>query len=130
MNRTKRNWQIVLLAGSLISSPAIAQQHEEHHPAAPKATSTSMDTAGCPHMKAAEPTDQLLTSFAAIESEKEMAALQQKLADHGKLLKELKATTEQKCPMMEMKGRDMTGGGMMGDDKMSMPGMQHSDPAQ
>jgi hypothetical protein len=130
MYRMKKNLKSVLLAGSLIASTAIAQQHEEHHPAAPKATSTSIEMAGCPHMKAAGLADQLLTSFAAIENEKNMAVLQQKLADHSKLLKQLKATTEQKCSMMEMNGREMMGGGMMGNDKMNMPNMEHSDPAK
>src|SRR5712692_7396201 len=40
-------------------------------------------------MRLAKLVDQLLKSFAAIEAEKDPAPLQQKLAEHGSLLKEL-----------------------------------------
>lgn len=82
----------------------------------------NMDMSSCPHMQAGKLADELLASFAALEKENDMAALKLKLAAHGTLLKQLKTTTEQKCPMMENMGGGM-GGGMMG-------GMQHNAPAK
>jgi hypothetical protein len=69
----------------------------------------------CPHQKFAEIAGQLLTSFAAIENEKTPAALKEKLAVHGTLLKQLQATSQQTCPMMG------SGMGTMHDRMMSGP---------
>jgi hypothetical protein len=49
----------------------------------------------------AKVTDQLVNGFAAIENEKDPAALKQKLAEHGKLLKELQTKLQGQSHMME-----------------------------
>lgn len=130
------------LAVALAAAPALAQEHE-HHPGGPPPPGTApapgccanmgapqaggppaagmagMDMGSCPHMQAGKLADELLASFAALEQEADMAALKLKLAAHGALLKQLKTTTGQKCPMMEHMG------GMGG-----MGGMQHNMPAR
>ena len=45
--------------------------------------------------------EELAKSFAAIESEQDPAALKAKLAEHGKLLKELQAKVQAESKMME-----------------------------
>lgn len=153
MKRSGNILKAALLAGVLASAVAVAQQHENHPGGPPPAGAApapgccanmgnppkpgeqpmaghNMDMASCPHMQAGKLADQLLTSFAALEQEKDMAALKLKLAAHGNLLKQLKTTTDQKCPMMENMGGGMMGGmgGMSGMGGMG--GMQHDAPAK
>jgi hypothetical protein len=148
MKNARQLMGMAMLGGILMAAVAIAQQHENHPGGPPPAGTTpaagccanmgnppkpgeqpmaghNMDMSSCPHMQAGKLADELLTSFAALEKENDMAALKLKLAAHGTLLKQLKATSEQKCPMMENMGGGM-GGGMMG----GMGGMQHDTPAK
>jgi len=53
--------------------------------------------------------DELAKSFAAIEAEKDPAALKAKLAKHGKLLKELQAKVQAESKMMEHMHQMMMG---------------------
>lgn len=101
-------------------------QHEEHHKdqAAPPATQADSAKPGMAggmmsHMQmmnaeqeTAKLTDELLKSFAAIQSEKDPAALKAKLEAHGALLKELQAKVQSHAHMMEMM-HQMMGGKMM-----------------
>ena len=60
--------------------------------------------------------EQLLQNLAAIEAEKDPAALKTKLAEHGALLKEFQAKVQHQGHMMEMM-QHMMGGGMMAGDE-------------
>lgn len=146
MSSSRTMLKMALVAGMLMSALAIAQQQNPSGgpppagvtpapgccanmgtpPPAGQQPGMAMDMASCPHMQAGKLTDELLTSFAALEKEQDAAALKLKLAAHGTLLKQLKTTTEQKCPMMENMGGGMMGGGMMG----GMGGMQHDMPTK
>jgi len=57
--------------------------------------------------------DRLTKSFAAIEAEKDPAALKGKLAEHGALLKELQKNVQSQSHMMDMM-QHMMGGSMIG----------------
>ena len=137
----------VLAVGTLFVTGAIAQ-HEEHHAGqtAPPADKSAgmpmgqmmgqmgqmmaqmnqmtgqmmgqmgqmMTTRG----EVAKLTDQLVNDFAAIENEKDATALKAKLAEHGKLLKELQAKLQGQSQMMEhMRGMMMGGATPAGDKK-------------
>lgn len=152
MRYSRRMLKMALLAGMLTTGLAVAQQHENHPGGPPPAGAApaagccanmgqppkpaeqpmaghNMDMASCPHMQAGKLADELLASFTALENEKDMAALKLKLAAHGALLKQLKTTTEQKCPMMEnMGGMGGMMGGQMGGGMMG--GKQHDAPAK
>jgi hypothetical protein len=120
----------ILAVGTLLVTGAVAQ-HEGHegHTAPPAADkSADMPMNGmmgqmmpimAMHEEVAKLADQLVTSFAAIESEKDPAALKEKLAEHGKLLKELQTKLQGQSQMMEHMHGMMMGGKMMGG-KMSM----------
>lgn len=149
MTQSRKMFQVALLCGLLVGSAAAAQRHENHPggppppnsattpgccasmgnpptPSTPSMESHSMmDMGSCPHMQAAAMADQLLSSFAEMEKEQDMVALRLKLAAHGNLLKQLKSTTAQKCPMMEKMGGPM--GSPMGS---MMGGMQHDASAK
>lgn len=153
MRQTKKTLWMALAAGVLLAGAAVAQQHEDHQGGPPPAGATpaagccanmgnppkpgeqpmagmshgSMDMSSCPHMQAGMIADQLLASYAELEKATDMAAMKLKLEAHGNLLKQLKSTTEQKCPMMENMGG--MGGGMMGGGMMGgMGNMQHDAP--
>lgn len=68
------------------------------------------------HAEAAKLADQLVTSFAAIENEKNAKVRNEKLAEHGKLLKELQANLKGQSQMMEHMHGMMMGGAKSGDD--------------
>jgi len=53
------------------------------------------------HAEAARLADQLVNGFAAIENEKDGKVRQAKLAEHGKLLKELQTKLQAQSQMME-----------------------------
>jgi len=57
-------------------------------------------------------TDQLVNGFAAIENEKDAKVRSEKLAEHGKLLKELQAKLQGQSQMMERMQGMMMGGAM------------------
>lgn len=59
--------------------------------------------------------EQLLSSLAAIENEKDPVALKEKLAEHESLLKELQAKLQAQFHRMDMM-QHMMGGGMMGSE--------------
>jgi uncharacterized protein HemX len=101
-----------------------AAQHEEHHSnqTAPKAEQGKSMAGGMksqmPQMmmeqnETAKLVDQLQKSFTAIEDEKDPAALKQKLAVHGALLKELQTKIRSQSHRMEMM-QHMMDGSMMG----------------
>lgn len=68
------------------------------------------------HEKAATLADQLVSSFAAIEKENNAKVRNEKLAEHGKLLKELQATLKSQSQMMEHMHGMMMGGAKAGDE--------------
>ena len=111
-----------LAVGTLFVTGAIAQHegHEGHNapPAAeqPAATPAKGEMAGemtgemtgemkggmmAEHAEVAKLADRLVNGFAAIENETNATALKAKLAEHGKLLKELQAKLQGKTQMME-----------------------------
>ena len=106
----------LLVVATLFIDGAIAQ-HEGHEipqtaPAADKAPPCGMMA---DHARVTRLTDQLSSSFAAIENEKDPAALQTKLAAHGELLKQLHATVQGAANKMEsMKGKMIKGPMMKG----------------
>ena len=60
------------------------------------------------HVEVAKTVDQLVNSFAAIENEKDAKVRNEKLAEHGKLLKELQTKLQGQSQMMEhMRGMMM-----------------------
>ncbi len=89
----------------------VAAQHEGHHPEeippqAQKAAEAPAEHQMMGQMMAgraeiAKLVDELAKSFAAIESEKDSDVLKAKLAEHGKLLKELQAKVRAESKMME-----------------------------
>ena len=106
----------VFAVGTLLVTGAVAQHegHEGHNaPPADKAAATPAKDEMKGGMMAARAeagklADQLVTNFAAIENEKDPAALKEKLAEHGRLLKELQAKLQGSAQMMEsMKGKMM-----------------------
>lgn len=130
--RTKSMLVAVAVATGLLVTGAVAQ-HEEHHQdqAAPPADKTDTGKTGgmmsgngmsqMPQMmmgqnETGKLVDQLTKSFAAIEAEKDLAALREKLAEHGLLLKELQAKVRAQSHMMDMM-QHMMGGSMMDGTK-------------
>ena len=98
---------ILAATGSLVTE-ALAQ-HEGHHPddatpaasQAPPADKISDKMMMAEHAEVAKLVDQLAKSFAGIENEKDPAALEARLAEHGKLLKALQAKVQGHEQMME-----------------------------
>jgi hypothetical protein len=127
-----RNMVIAIAAATGLFVTGAVAQHEEHHKdqAAPASASTSASTvdkadtgktggmmSGGMMMGQNETgklVDQLMKSFAAIEAEKDPAALKEKLAEHGSLLKELQTKVQSQSHMMDMM-QHMMGGSMMRD---------------
>jgi len=116
----------VFAAATLLVTGVVAQ-HDEHHPgqAAPadKSAAMPMPMMGqmmgqmmpmmAAHAEAAKLADQLVNGFAAIENEKNAKERNEKLAEHGRLLKELQANLKGQSEMMEhMHGMMMIGGAM------------------
>jgi hypothetical protein len=113
-------------------------QHEEHHqdqPAAPADKPDTGKTGGMisgnmmsqmPQMMAQMPqmmmgqnetgklVDRLMTSLAAIETEKNPTARRKKLAEHGMLLKELQTQVQSQSHRMDMMQHMMFGSMMDG----------------
>jgi hypothetical protein len=102
----------VFAVGTLLVTGAIAQ-HEEHHQdqaTPPAEKSAAMPMTGmmgqmmpmmAAHKEAARLADQLVNGFAAIENEKNPKERAEKLAEHGKLLRELQANLKGQSQMME-----------------------------
>ena len=97
-----RNILIGAFAAATLLVTGIAAQHDEHHPdqATPADKSAAMPMMAS-HAEVAQLAEQLVTSFAAIEKEKNGKARDEKLAEHGKLLKELQAKLQGQMRMME-----------------------------
>jgi hypothetical protein len=103
-------------AGTFLINGAAAQH--EGHTTPPPDTSTAApakDEMKCgmmaEHAEATKLADQLVTGLEAMENEKNPAALKEKLAQHGKLLKELQTKLHAQSQMMEHMH------GMMSDHK-------------
>jgi hypothetical protein len=126
----------IAVATGLLVTGAVAQ-HEEHHQdqaAQPPASAAEKGDANkpggtmpgnmmsqMPQMMAgqnetAKLVDRLMTSFAAMEAEKNPAARKNQLVEHGLLLKELQAKVQTQSHMMDMM-QQMMAGSMM-DPKM------------
>jgi len=122
----------IAVATGLFVTGAVAQ-HEEHHQdqaAQPPASAADKGDTGksggmmagnmMPKMMMGQNdtgklVDQLMTSFAAIEAEKDPTALKEKLAEHGSLLKDLQTKVQTQSHMMDMM-QHMMGGSMMGTE--------------
>src|ERR1700680_955678 len=114
--RTRTMVVTLTVAAALLVTGAAAQ-HEEHHKDQTSALADKM-MSQMPRMtmeqnEAGKLVDQLIRSYAAIEAEKDPAALKEKLAEHGALLKELQTRVQGQSHMMEMM-QHMMGGSMMG----------------
>jgi hypothetical protein len=120
---------IVVLAAAAVFVGRSAAQHENHQ-AAPSSPQTGATDTGKTGMMSggmmsqmpmmmqdqkdlATLVDRLQQSFAAIEAEKDPAALRTKLAEHGAMLKELQTKVEAESHRMEMM-HQMMSGPMMG----------------
>lgn len=116
----------VFAAATLLVTGVVAQ-HDEHHPdqatpPADKSAAMPMPMMGqmmgqmmpmmAAHAEAAKLADKLVAGFAAIENEKNAKARDEKLAEHGKLLKELQANLKGQAQMMEHMHGMMMGGAM------------------
>jgi len=107
------------LVAGLFATRALAQ-HEEHHAAPPAAkadaakkcemmsgdTMSTMHQTMTAHMETGALVEQLLKNFEAIEAQNDPetanpATLKEKLAEHGKLLRELRAKTLAQFKMMD-----------------------------
>ena len=94
-------------------------QHEDHQaaPAGGKGDSAKMGGMMAAHDETGKLVDQLVKSFEAIQAEQAPVALQEKLAEHGKLLHELQAKVHGDAKMMEMMHHMMQGKMAGGDPK-------------
>jgi len=110
----------VLAVGTFLVTGAVAQH--EGHAAPPAENAAAMPMKGpmmgemmpmmAAHAEVAKMVDQLVTGFAAIENEKDANVRNEKLAEHGRLLKELQAKLQMQTPMMEHMNGMMMGGTM------------------
>ena len=122
----------VAVATGLLVTAAVAQ-HEGHHEDQATPLPDKTDTAQTGGMTSSKMmfqtmtgqseigklVDQLMKSFAAIESEDDPAALREKLAEHGLVLSKLQTTVQAQSRRMDMM-QNMMSGGMMGrEDKSS-----------
>jgi len=110
-----RNISLGLFAAATLLVTGAMAQHEGHTtpPSDKAATAAAEMTCGmmAEHADTAKLVDQLVNGFAAIENEKDATALQAKLAEHGKLLKDLQAQLQGSAQKMEtMKGKMMNKG--------------------
>ena len=120
-----RSMMVAVAAAGLLVTGAVAQ-HEEHHKDQAPPPATSAETAKMGGMMSEMPKmmmgqaetskalDELMKSFAAIESEKDPAILKTKLSEHGALLRELQSKIQAHSHMMEMMQHRMGGTGMTG----------------
>ena len=101
------------VAVGLFVTGALAQ-HEGHQaaPAADKGDTAKMGGMMAAHDETGKLVDELVKNFEAIQAEQAPAALQEKLAEHSKLLHELQTKIHDQAKMMEMM-HQMMGGAMM-----------------
>jgi hypothetical protein len=121
----------VAVATGLLVTVATAQ-HEGHHEdqAAPPPDKTDTGKTGdmtsgkmmsqtmTGQSETAKLVDQLMKSFAAIETENDPTALRDKLAEHALLLTKLQTTVQAQSRRMDMM-QNMMSGGMMGREDKS-----------
>ena len=117
--RGMRKILVCSFAALALLATKVAAQHEGHHPEeatpqAEKAPEAPAEPQMMGQMMAqrgdiAKLVGELAKSFAAIEAEKDPTALKAKLAEHGKLLKELQAKTQAESKMMEHMHQMMMG---------------------
>lgn len=122
--RTRSMVVAVAVATGLFVTGAVAQ-HEEHHQDQAAPPADKIDTAKTGGMmsgnmmmgqnETGKLVEQLMRSFAAIEAEKDPAALREKLAEHGALLKDLQTKVQTQSHMMDMM-QHMMGGTKMGGE--------------
>jgi hypothetical protein len=119
------------VAMGLLVTAAVAQ-HEGHHEDQAAPPPDKIDTGKTGGMtsgrmmsqtmmgqsETAKLVDKLVQNFAAIEAENDATALQQKLAEHGLLLKQLQTSVTAQSHRMEMM-QDMMSRGMMGREDKS-----------
>jgi hypothetical protein len=110
-----RNISLGLFATATLLVTGAMAQHEGHtappSDKAPPATAEMKCGMMAEHADTAKLVDQLVNGFAAIENEKDATALQAKLAEHGKQLKDLQAQLQGSAQKMEtMKGKMMDKG--------------------
>jgi hypothetical protein len=133
-----RNILVGVFAAATLLVTGVVAQHDEHHPA--QATPATDKAGSMPmmgqmsgqmgqmmgqmmpmmaaHAEAAKLADQLVNGFAAIENEKNAKERNEKLAEHGKLLRQLQANLKGQSAMMEhMHGMMMGGMTPAGDKK-------------
>jgi hypothetical protein len=124
-----RNLFAAMVVGAGLMGSGAWAQHEDHHqdqaaPAADQAGGGKMGgmmggmMSGNMMMGQNETgklVEQLMQNLAAMEAEKDPAALKTKLAEHSALLKELQAKVQRQGHMMEMM-QHMMGGMMAGDE--------------
>ncbi len=119
----KTRTMIMTAAFGLLVGGAAAQHEEHHEGQAPPQTKPGSNMCGpmmsqMPSMMTGQTetgklVDELQKSLAAIEAEKDPAALKVKLAEHSALLKQLQAKVQGQAHMMDMM-QHMMGGSMMG----------------
>ena len=119
--KTKSVVAVLVVAAGLSLSSAIAQIDEhQHQGAAPPQADTAKMGGGMMQMmmqsmmgqnETGALVDKLVKSLAAIETEKDPAALKTKLAEHGALLKELETKVQGQSHMMDMMHQMMGMGG-------------------
>jgi hypothetical protein len=125
---------LTIVVGTGLFAIGAAAQHDEHH--TDQGASASQAETARPGMQdgmmshmpqmmsgqqeTAKVAEELLKSFAAIQSEKDPVALKAKLEAHGELLKQLQAKVQGQTHMMEMMHHMMSGemmGGANADKK-------------
>lgn len=136
MRRTRMLIAFLAIAGILIVPGARAQQQRHPEQAKPEpgpqagammsggmmsgmAMCQQMMTGGAmsSHQELKSLVQQVVTSFEGIQNEKNPAALQNKLAEHGTLLKKLQAKSQETCPMMESMQEHRMSSPMMGGER-------------
>jgi hypothetical protein len=132
-----RNILVGVFAAATLLVTGVVAQHDEHHPA--QATPATDKAGSMPmmgqmsgqmgqmmgqmmpmmaaHAEAAKLADQLVNGFAAIENEKNAKERNEKLAEHGKLLRQLQANLKGQSEMMEHMHGMMRGGMTPAGDK-------------
>ena len=112
LGKGMRNISLASFAAATLLVTGALAQHEGHTaPPSDKAVAAAPEMKCgmmAEHVETAKLVDKLVNGFAAIENEKDPAALQAKLAQHGKLLKDLQAQLQGSAQKMEtMKGKMM-----------------------
>jgi hypothetical protein len=116
----------VAVATGLLVTAAMAQHEEHQTPPRPDKTDTGKMggmTSGMSQMMTGQSetaglVDQLMKSFAAIETENDPTAVREKLAEHALLLTKLQTMVQAQSRRMDMM-QNMMSGGMMGREDKS-----------